>query len=383
MFAEDQRVSLDADAFRAHDLIGQGVVQHAVLMDAGLVGESVVADDRFVGRRRESGQVLHDAGGPVNLAGVQADLHAEVLAAGGQRHGDFLQCGVAGAFAETVDRAFHLVGAGHDGGDGIGGGHAEVVVAVDADDRFFDIGRMFADIADQAGEFIRHGIADGIGNIDDCRSLPDGHAEDLRQKGPVAAGSVFRRKFHVGRQGAGVADRRRRGLQHFGAGHLELVLQMDVAAGDERVDSRAFRLADAFPGAVDILFVGPGQSGDRRSFYPGGDSLYGREVARRSGGESGFDDVDFQSGQGQSDLNLLFDSQTNSGTLFSIAQGGVKKLDAPVSHAVFLLLSLISWLACFRALPDKENRPCRTFLSGRGGLIRGTTLHSTLPVNAR
>ena len=114
---------------------------------------------------------------------------------------------------------------------------------------------------------------------------------------------------------------------------------MDVAGGDERVDAGAFRLADSLPGAVDILFVGPGQSGDRRSLHPGGDSLYGSEVARRSGGESGFDDVDFQSGQGQADLNLLFDSQADAGTLFAVAQGGVKKLDVPVSHAVFLLFA--------------------------------------------
>ena len=296
VFAENQRVPLDADAFRAHDFIGQGIVQHAVLMDAGFVGEGVVADDRLVGRRRESGQVLDDAGGAVNLAGIQANLHAEMFAAGGQGHGDFLQRGVAGAFAETVDRAFHLVGAGHDGGDGIGGRHSEIVMAVDADDGFLDVRRMLADMGDEAGEFVGHGIADGVGNIHNRRSFPDGHAEDLRQKGPITAGSIFRRKFDIRRQGAGVADSRRRGFQHFGAGHLELVLQMDVAGGDERVDAGAFRLADSLPGAVDILFVGPGQSGDRRSLHPGGDSLYGGEVAGRSGGEAGFDDIDFQSG---------------------------------------------------------------------------------------
>ncbi len=62
------------------------------------------------------------------------------------------------------------------------------------------------------------------------------------------------------------------------------------------MDARTFRPADAFPGAVDILSVGPGQSGDCRPFHAGGDGLDGGEIAGRSGGEAGFDHIDFQSG---------------------------------------------------------------------------------------
>ena len=40
---------------RGHDLVGAGVLQHAVLMDAGLVGEGVGADDGLVGLHGEPG----------------------------------------------------------------------------------------------------------------------------------------------------------------------------------------------------------------------------------------------------------------------------------------------------------------------------------------
>jgi len=35
--------------------------------------------------------------------------------------------------------AFHLIGSGHDCGDRIGGSHAEIIVAMNADDGFFDV----------------------------------------------------------------------------------------------------------------------------------------------------------------------------------------------------------------------------------------------------
>ena len=52
MLADDQPVAGNADGLRRHDLVGLLVLEHAVLMDAGLVREGVVADDRLVDRDR-------------------------------------------------------------------------------------------------------------------------------------------------------------------------------------------------------------------------------------------------------------------------------------------------------------------------------------------
>ena len=61
MTAEHELLGRLADVLRPHDLVGARVLQHAVLVDAGLVRERVAADDglvrldRFVG---ELGQQL-------------------------------------------------------------------------------------------------------------------------------------------------------------------------------------------------------------------------------------------------------------------------------------------------------------------------------------
>ena len=51
---------------------------------------------------------------------------------------------VAGPLADAVDRAFDLPGAFLDGGQAVGDGQAEVVVAVDADDGLVDVADVLA-----------------------------------------------------------------------------------------------------------------------------------------------------------------------------------------------------------------------------------------------
>ena len=48
MLAQDQRVALQADLDRVHDLVGRAVAEHAVLVDAALVRERAGAHDRLV-----------------------------------------------------------------------------------------------------------------------------------------------------------------------------------------------------------------------------------------------------------------------------------------------------------------------------------------------
>ncbi len=66
----------------------------------------------------------------------------------GEDGGEFFERGVAGALADAVDGAFDLADAGFDGGDGVGDGEAEVVVAVGGEDDVFDAGDAGADHAE-------------------------------------------------------------------------------------------------------------------------------------------------------------------------------------------------------------------------------------------
>ena len=130
MLAHDQRRLLHAHALGGHDLIGLGVLQHAVLMDAELVRERIPADDRLVvlhGKRGRGCHQLRCAGehravdiGPVRHH-VVAYLH---------RHHDLLECGVTGTLADAVDRALDLTDAGPHAGEGVRHCHAEIVMTV-------------------------------------------------------------------------------------------------------------------------------------------------------------------------------------------------------------------------------------------------------------
>ena len=59
---------------------------------------------------------------------AQVDVAQEL-----EGHDDLFEGGVAGALAEAVDRGVHVGRAGLDAGQGVGRGHAEVVVGVHLD----------------------------------------------------------------------------------------------------------------------------------------------------------------------------------------------------------------------------------------------------------
>ena len=59
-------------------------------------------------------------------------------------HDDFFQGAVAGPFAEAVDGAFDLAGPFLHGGQAVGHGQAQVVVAMDAEDDLVDAAARFS-----------------------------------------------------------------------------------------------------------------------------------------------------------------------------------------------------------------------------------------------
>ena len=108
MLAHDERSLRHADIFRAHDLVGLRMLEHAVLMDAALMRERIPADDGLIvlhRKRRHRGYQLGGASqhGCVDVVPVRINVRA-----GAQRHHHFLERGVAGALADAVDRAFDL-----------------------------------------------------------------------------------------------------------------------------------------------------------------------------------------------------------------------------------------------------------------------------------
>ena len=88
-----------------------------MLVNAGLVRERIVADDGFVTLHDHAGEMRDETAGRVDLTRVDTGRQtAENLGSHLQRHHDFFERSVAGAFAEAVDCAFDLACPGLDSG---------------------------------------------------------------------------------------------------------------------------------------------------------------------------------------------------------------------------------------------------------------------------
>src|SRR3954447_7040555 len=111
VLAERQRHA-NADRFGIHDLVRPRVLQHPVLVDAGLVREGVGADDGLVRRHHIAGGPRDEARSRRDLPRIEPCLDAEVLGADVERHDDLLERGVPRTLAEAVDRALDLLRAG-------------------------------------------------------------------------------------------------------------------------------------------------------------------------------------------------------------------------------------------------------------------------------
>jgi hypothetical protein len=108
VLAHHQRGLLHADGLRRHDLVGLGVLEHAVLVDAGLVGEGVAADDRLVELHRE--RVAAETSFEARVSMVVSILvqNGNTSLRTLHRHHDLFERGVAGPLADAVDGAFDL-----------------------------------------------------------------------------------------------------------------------------------------------------------------------------------------------------------------------------------------------------------------------------------
>ena len=125
--SEHDGIVIDTDLLGIHDFVGGAGVHDAVLMDAARMGEGICADDGFVRGDPDARKRRDEAARFGDLAGIDVVEHADDVVADGQRHDDFLERCVSGAFAEPVDRTFDLGRACLNGGDAVGGGKTEAL----------------------------------------------------------------------------------------------------------------------------------------------------------------------------------------------------------------------------------------------------------------
>ena len=220
------------------------------------------------------------------LAGVDAGGQTVEVAPGRQRHDHFFQRRVPGAFADAVDGAFDLPRPFAERGQAVGDGQAQVVVAVDREDAAVDAAHVRLEVPDDRGVVARHGVADGVGNVESGGTGFDRSFDHFGQEIEFGAGRVLGGELDVVAAVAGTLHAFDRPLHHFLGGHAELEFAVDGAGGEEDVDARPGRILDGVGGAVDVGRVAAGQSADNRPMHLAGDGLYRLEIARRGDREA-------------------------------------------------------------------------------------------------
>ena len=312
---------------RGHDLVGRLGLEHAVLVDAGGMREGVAADHGLVGLHRHRTHVAHQPARAHELGGVDAAGDIQVIAAHVHDHHDLFEGGVARALADAVDGAFHLARAVPDRGDGIRGGEAQVVVAVDRDDRLVDVGHAVEQVVDDRGEDLGRGVADGVGNVDRAGPVLDGGLDHLAQKVALGAAGVLGRELHVAALAARQLHRLRDHGQDLALRAAQLLFAVNGRGAEEGVDAGPLGRAHGRGARQDVLVDGAGQAANDGPLDLLGDGLDRDEVAGRRNGKSRFDDVDLELRELARDADLLSHRQAGRQGLFAVAQGRIENQD--------------------------------------------------------
>ena len=327
MLAHDQGRLGDADIFRLHDLVGFRVLQHAILVDAAFMRERILADDGLVVLYREARDTAQHGGGTREVFGFHTGRIRQRVVADAQRHDNFFQRRIAGALAEAIDCTLHLAGPIGHGADGVGDREAEIVVAMRRPDHLVGIGDSLDQAAEQRAIFVRVGITDRVRNIDRGRAALDGDIDTFAQEVELGARCIFCAPLDIVDEVAGLADRPADSFQHGIRPHLQLVLHVYGAGGDESVDTRARSVVDGFAAARDVLLGRTGEAADDGVFRAAGDLADGGKVAFGRSGETGFDHVDTHVFHQCGEFEFFAMGHGGARRLLAVTQSGVEDTD--------------------------------------------------------
>ena len=251
-------------------------------------------------------------------------------------------------------------------------------MAVGGEARLVGIRYPLADHLDEREIFLRHRVADGIGDVDGGGAGIDRSLDAAAEEVVLGAGAVLARPFDVVGVVARAGDLRDHHLVDLVRLLLQLVLHVHRRGGQEGVDAVALGRPDRLGAAVDVLERRAREPADHCVLGALGDFVHGSEIALRCDREAGLDDVDAHLVEQLGDFELLLVGHGGAGALLAVAQGGVEDDDAVLlglrwrGHDWDFLLVVCalflgrSWVPLFRfPLSAKAQTPSRPSGDGK------------------
>src|SRR5208282_4404307 len=187
-----------AHRLRRHDFVGQRILEHAILVNSGLMRKRIAASDGLVWLHRDTCDFRQRLAGSVQLFGGNCGFVRITVAAYPHGHDDFFEGGIAGALANAVDGALHLARTLLHSRQRVRDRQTEVVMAMGGDRYLLDAGDFLAQRADELTIFLRHAVTDGIRNVDRGGAGGDHRFDYLAEKRDISTGGIFGRKLDVG-----------------------------------------------------------------------------------------------------------------------------------------------------------------------------------------
>ena len=246
------------------------------------------------------------------------------VAAGADRHHDLFHRGIASALPDAVDGALHLAGTRLDRAQRVGDREAQIVVAMDRDDRLVDIGHAVLDHTDQIRELLGIGIADRVRDVDrgsTCGNRTFDAATKEVRLGPRAVLAGPLDIVHVISCARHAVDH---GLMNILRSHLQLHAHMQGTGRDEGVDALSLGRLQGLRSPVDVRDLRSGEGADHAVLDALGDFVDRLKIALGGDREARLDDVDTHLLQEFRDLDFFRHGHRGAGRLLAVAKGGVE-----------------------------------------------------------
>ena len=304
-------------------------------MDARRMGEGVAAHDGLVGLHGHVHQARHQVRGLGDQARIDVRVDGHVLVAA-ERHHHLVERGVAGPFADAVDRDLGLPCAVQDAAQRIGRSHAQIVVAVGRNDRPVDVGNVVHEVFDLRAVFVRKTVARRVGDIDHRRAGPDDRLDHAGEVLDVGAPGVLGIELHVLDVAFGIFHRLDGRFDDLLGRGTQFVVDMLRRNADARMDTLAPGQPQRIGRNVDVLLHGAGQRADRRLGNGLGNLQHGVEITGAGDGKSRLDDVYAEAFEQFGDFNFFGGVQLTTGDLLTVAQRGVENVQSLTHTNLFI-----------------------------------------------
>ena len=159
--------------------------------------KSIFTNNSFIRLYYKAGNFTYQSTGFVNLGSIYVSCQTEAVVSRFESHDNFFQRSISRPLTDAIYSTFYLPGSFSYCLKAVGYSKTKVVMTMNAEHCFADIGHFFNNVLNEISEFTRYGIAYGIRNIHRSGSCLNHCLQYLIYVCGVGATGIHRRKLYI------------------------------------------------------------------------------------------------------------------------------------------------------------------------------------------